>query len=466
MSYAYDSLNRLVSAQVPNTNLAQGKTATQSSTLSGYSTDGPSSAVDGNTDGNFFDGSVTHTNDDANAWWQVDLGSSQWVSTINIYGRTDCCSDRLSDYWVFVSDQPFLATDTPATLQNRAGTWNNHQTTYPNPSTAITVGAEGRYVRVQLSGTNYLSLAEVQVWGGWSETFGYDAFGNLTSKTPSGGAPQLSVGVNPANNQITGQSYDANGNQYYYNGLYLTFDAENRILTAPGVEYAYDSQNKRVWKGTFSGSTLTAQEAYFYGVDGQKLGTYSLTPSGSQLIVSTTQTAVFFGGKRVAVNGVAFVPDRIGSNTQGKYFPYGEDRGTPIANDQVKFATYTRDSATGLDYADQRYYSNQFGRFTSPDPYKASAGPSDPGSWNRYSYVQGDPVNHTDRSGLNRDAEDCIDDPEACEGEDWGGMGGSGPLNPGGSTPTLPAKIINEENQLDGLQQAGIINGWGLLNRV
>jgi hypothetical protein len=98
----------------------------------------------------------------------------------------------------------------------------------------------------------------------------------------------------------------------------------------------------------------------------------------------------------------------------------------------------------------------------SPDPYKASAGPNDPGSWNRYAYVQGDPVNHTDRSGLNRDAEDCIDDPDACEAEDWGGLGGSGPLNPGGSTPTLPGKVVNEENQLDGLQQAGIISGWGI----
>lgn len=97
----------------------------------------------------------------------------------------------------------------------------------------------------------------------------------------------------------------------------------------------------------------------------------------------------------------------------------------------------------------------------SPDPYKASAGPSDPGSWNRYSYVQGDPVNYTDRTGLNRDAEDCIDDPDACEAEDWGGMGGSGPINPG-SEPTLPAKVLNEENQLEGLQQAGIINGWGI----
>ena len=34
------------------------------------------------------------------------------------------------------------------------------------------------------------------------------------------------------------------------------------------------------------------------------------------------------------------------------------------------------------------------------DPYKASAGAADPGSWNRYSYVEGDPTNFGDSSGL------------------------------------------------------------------
>ena len=234
---------------------------------------------------------------------------------------------------------------------------------------------------------------------GWSETYGYDGFGNLTTKTPSGGAPQLSIAVSAATNQIMqvqNLTYDNNGNEIY--GV-MSYDAENRLLTAPGVEYAYDSQNKRVWKGTLSGSTLTAQEAYFYGVNGQKLGTYSLTLNGTQITATTTQTAVFFGGKRVAVNGVAFGQDRLGSNAAGKFFPYGEDRGTPIANDQVKYATYTRDSATGLDYADQRYYSNQFGRFMSADPYKPSASTTSPQTWNRYGYSWSDPINMLDPTG-------------------------------------------------------------------
>jgi hypothetical protein len=66
---------------------------------------------------------------------------------------------------VFVSDTPFLASDTPATLQNRPGTSSRHEIGVPMPSATIPLTAQGRYVRVQLNGTNYLSLAEVQVLG-------------------------------------------------------------------------------------------------------------------------------------------------------------------------------------------------------------------------------------------------------------------------------------------------------------
>jgi hypothetical protein len=141
--------------------VAKGMPAAQSSTLQGSP---PAAvAVDGITDGNFNNGSVTATNLDNNAWWQVDLGAPTAVNTVTIWNRTDCCGARLSDFWVFVSNTPFLAADTPAMLQSRAATFSNHQTSAPNPSVSIPAGVQGRYVRVQLTGSNYLSLAEVQV---------------------------------------------------------------------------------------------------------------------------------------------------------------------------------------------------------------------------------------------------------------------------------------------------------------
>jgi hypothetical protein len=47
-----------------------------------------------------------------------------------------------------------------------------------------------------------------------------------------------------------------------------------------------------------------------------------------------------------------------------------------------------------------RYYAPQWGRFTTPDPYQASAQLANPQSWNRYSYVENDPVNKYDPGGL------------------------------------------------------------------
>ncbi len=144
-------------------NLAQKKPATQSSN---WTTAGAALAVDGNTDGIFADNSVSHTNYDVNAWWQVDLGSSATINSVVVWNRTDCCITRMNDYWVFASNTPFSAGDTPATLQSRAGTWSSHQLPAPTPSTTIPVGGvQAQYVRVQLSGTNYLHLAEVQVLG-------------------------------------------------------------------------------------------------------------------------------------------------------------------------------------------------------------------------------------------------------------------------------------------------------------
>ncbi|MED7947442.1 PA14 domain-containing protein, partial [Streptomyces sp. BE303] len=72
-------------------NVALGRPATQSSTWGGASA---ALAVDGNTNGLFFSGSVTHTNSDANAWWQTDLGGVTPINNIKINSRTDGYRDR------------------------------------------------------------------------------------------------------------------------------------------------------------------------------------------------------------------------------------------------------------------------------------------------------------------------------------------------------------------------------------
>jgi RHS repeat-associated protein len=107
-------------------------------------------------------------------------------------------------------------------------------------------------------------------------------------------------------------------------------------------------------------------------------------------------------------------------------------------NDREKYATYTRDSVTGLDYAMNRYYSSQWGRFLSPDPYGRSISLGNPQSWNRYGYTGGDPANGTDPSGL-------IDGPPGAPGGPgsgfgWGGGDGAGFGFGGyGCPPDLPS---------------------------
>jgi hypothetical protein len=146
----------------PSLDIAVGRAASQSSTAFGAPA---SHAVDGDTNGSYFHGSLSHTDYNTNAWWQVDLGDvPQKIQAINIYNRTDCCADRLTDYWIFASATPFDTGLTPTRQAAQPGVWSNHQTTTAGTPTRIPANATGRYVMVQLSGTNYLALAEVQVF--------------------------------------------------------------------------------------------------------------------------------------------------------------------------------------------------------------------------------------------------------------------------------------------------------------
>jgi RHS repeat-associated protein len=64
-----------------------------------------------------------------------------------------------------------------------------------------------------------------------------------------------------------------------------------------------------------------------------------------------------------------------------------------------QFTGKERDTETGLDYFGARYYSSTQGRFTSVDPENAGADPSNPQSWNGYSYALNNPLRYTDPDG-------------------------------------------------------------------
>jgi RHS repeat-associated protein len=239
----------------------------------------------------------------------------------------------------------------------------------------------------------------------WGQGYTYDGFGNMSAQSVTKGtAPVFSLTVNAANNQVANWSYDANGNVVNDGSKTYSYDVENRLTatSSAGTGYVYDAMNRRVY-------TQGARTGFytFWSPDGRRIYEYTLQASGGLLAIRK-KAQVYYGGKLVAVESVGagsgcvvcfvgVVTDRLGSvrvnGTQSmRYYPYGQEI-TSTANGQDKFGTYLRDEETGLDYADQRYYSPGTGRFLTADPYIASGGPSDPQSWNRYAYVAGDPVN-------------------------------------------------------------------------
>ena len=85
------------------TNIAAGKPTKQSSTDFA----GPAEyAVDGNTSGNFDHKTVTHTANEKNPWWQVDLGDNVTIDSISIWNRTGPgLQARLDGYRVSILDE-------------------------------------------------------------------------------------------------------------------------------------------------------------------------------------------------------------------------------------------------------------------------------------------------------------------------------------------------------------------------
>ena len=141
--------NSSVPSVDPLENIALGKRVSQSSTAyDGFA----SKAVDGNTNGNFGNQSVTHTDFQSKPWWQVDLDSEETIRQINIYNRTDTASDRLSNFHVILLDSFGNEIDRKR-ISSLTDTFAQIAIDYK----------KARYVRIELEGTNALSLAEVQV---------------------------------------------------------------------------------------------------------------------------------------------------------------------------------------------------------------------------------------------------------------------------------------------------------------
>ncbi len=83
-------------------NIATSGKATQSSTA--YAGP-PEYAIDGNTDGEFSNKSVTHTEISDDPWWELDLGSLRPIEKLMLWNRSGESYSRLNDFSVKLLDE-------------------------------------------------------------------------------------------------------------------------------------------------------------------------------------------------------------------------------------------------------------------------------------------------------------------------------------------------------------------------
>lgn len=136
---------------------ANGGVASQSSIAFSGSA---SRAIDGGRSGHWSAGSVTHTGYQFNAWWQSQFADPAEIHEVLVFNRTDCCVDRINPFSVFL----YLGDDVVW-----SSTGNTFTADIIEPDVAgmtfTTGGVVADRVMIQLDGTNFLSLAEVEAWG-------------------------------------------------------------------------------------------------------------------------------------------------------------------------------------------------------------------------------------------------------------------------------------------------------------
>jgi RHS repeat-associated protein len=246
--------------------------------------------------------------------------------------------------------------------------------------------------------------------------YNYDQFGNryqyaANNPLSTNPLPYTAVedsNISKATNRLTFSqiTYDAAGNitiDSKFRGRQFQYDANNRqkyvALTdgTAGVWSVYDGTGQRVATIT-NGNVSTVM---VYDAMGKLVAEYgTATAGGTQYVFADHQ-----GSTRVVTNQTGAVISRQ------DYEPFGGELGaigmrsvdpTYGGGNSVrqKYAEMEQDDGSGMSHTLWRKYDRISGRWTSPDPYGGSMSVSDPQSFNRYTYVNNDPVNLIDPLGL------------------------------------------------------------------
>ncbi|MGW3401848.1 NucA/NucB deoxyribonuclease domain-containing protein [Streptomyces zhihengii] len=263
--------------------------------------------------------------------------------------------------WTF-TDTGQRATET----QHKAGTVTADTTrTYTYPTGTDTPQAH--------------ALRTVTATGGatGTDTYTWDATGNLTQKKPA-----------------TGPAQD------------LTWNEEGKLATSTTsgatTSFLYDAENTRILKREPTNTTLYlpgGQELVLTKSTNTLAGTrYYSVPGGSAVRTSSDNRVRLLIADHHNTNTLSITATTLAVNRR-KTTPYGAPRGTAPFNWPSKkgFVDGDIDPTTNFTHIGDREYDTTLGQFLSIDPIVI---PGQPSSLNGYSYAGNNPVTYSDPTGL------------------------------------------------------------------
>jgi len=245
--------------------------------------------------------------------------------------------------------------------------------------------------------------------GPYAQNQAYDVWGNTVQRNGWGGW-NSSETVSYTNNRRNDLTYDAAGN-VIFDGSTLTYDATGQQASAYysgnwDIHHSYDGDRLRSKKVENGVTTYYLRSSVLGGqtvaeLNGSGVWMRGYVYLGNQLLAIQQNLSVQWTHQDPVTKSQRLT-DGVGNVVSTvELDPWGGEtyRSSNQALQPHRFTTYERDY-NGRDEAQMRQHHGWFRRFDQPDPYSGSYDLSDPQSFNRYSYVQNDPVNFIDPSGL------------------------------------------------------------------
>jgi RHS repeat-associated protein len=292
------------------------------------------------------------------------------------------------------------------------GNLRRQLTTVPLASSGYVIPQQDDYTYDALNRISSFTEAQQDSGGQWtpnvaSQNFSYDSYGNRKVTSASGGVSNYNPNYDTVNNtnRITGLGYDAAGNitSDSMTGGTMTYDAENRLATAinggVGGSYTYDANGSRVRRLT------GAQETWqVYGIGGELLAEYAAQGAqsvplkeygyrgGQLLIIAESGSGGGTSFVKPALKSSHDIGRQAGSGMDGKVYgplvvdepvaemEFNEDSGSKTArvSNRNNTETFMRDGirTTAEEYGNT-VSANVIGRGLLAE-HPASAGPSAP----------------------------------------------------------------------------------------